>query len=104
MIQERTGLLPDAYFSGTKIAWMLDHVDGARARAEKGKLGLKATDLDLEVTDSISDGIDSINTKKIRKTAMKTLGDARAIVRVKPVLPETDRVLIGLRSVTEKRF
>ena len=34
----RTGLLLDPYFSGTKIAWLLDHVKGARARAERGEL------------------------------------------------------------------
>ncbi len=38
LIQERTGLLVDAYFSATKIAWLLDHVEGARALAEAGKL------------------------------------------------------------------
>ncbi|MGR3316409.1 glycerol kinase GlpK [Roseovarius indicus] len=38
MITERTGLLLDPYFSGTKLAWILDNVDGARARAEKGEL------------------------------------------------------------------
>ena len=37
-IQSVTGLIPDAYFSGTKIAWILDHVPGARQRAEAGKL------------------------------------------------------------------
>ena len=37
-LQERTGLLPDPYFSGTKLAWVLDHVPGARARAEAGDL------------------------------------------------------------------
>ena len=37
-IRKTTGLLPDAYFSGTKIKWILDHVEGARARAEKGEL------------------------------------------------------------------
>ncbi len=37
-IKEKTGLLPDAYFSGTKIAWILNHVEGARIRAEKGEL------------------------------------------------------------------
>lgn len=37
-LTEKTGLIPDAYFSGTKIAWILDHVEGARARAEKGEL------------------------------------------------------------------
>jgi glycerol kinase len=35
-IQAKTGLLPDAYFSGTKIKWLLDNVDGLRARAERG--------------------------------------------------------------------
>lgn len=34
----KTGLLLDPYFSGTKLAWLLDHVKGARARAEKGEL------------------------------------------------------------------
>ncbi len=34
----KTGLVIDAYFSGTKIKWILDHVEGARARAERGEL------------------------------------------------------------------
>ncbi len=37
-VQEKTGLLLDPYFSGTKLAWLLDHVPEARARAEKGEL------------------------------------------------------------------
>ncbi|HOF41936.1 MAG TPA: FGGY family carbohydrate kinase, partial [Candidatus Hydrogenedentes bacterium] len=36
--RERTGLVLDAYFSGTKIKWLLDHIPGARARAAKGEL------------------------------------------------------------------
>lgn len=36
--QSKTGLLLDPYFSGTKIQWLLDHVEGARAQAEKGEL------------------------------------------------------------------
>jgi len=38
MITARTGLLLDPYFSGTKLKWLLDHVEGARARAAEGKL------------------------------------------------------------------
>ncbi|MGN6285883.1 MAG: glycerol kinase GlpK [Afipia sp.] len=38
LISERTGLIIDPYFSGTKIAWILDSVPGARARAERGEL------------------------------------------------------------------
>ncbi|WCK53529.1 glycerol kinase GlpK [Aneurinibacillus sp. Ricciae_BoGa-3] len=36
--REKTGLLIDAYFSGTKVKWILDHVEGAREKAEKGEL------------------------------------------------------------------
>lgn len=38
IIGKKTGLVPDAYFSATKIAWILDHVEGARERAKKGDL------------------------------------------------------------------
>lgn len=37
-IQEKTGLIIDSYFSATKVKWILDHVDGAREKAEAGKL------------------------------------------------------------------
>src|ERR1700730_4174940 len=37
-ISAKTGLIIDPYFSGTKVAWILDHVPGARARAERGEL------------------------------------------------------------------
>lgn len=37
-IREHTGLIPDAYFSATKVAWILNHVKGARELAEQGKL------------------------------------------------------------------
>jgi glycerol kinase len=40
----RTGLLLDPYFSATKIAWILDHVPGARARAERGELAAGTVD------------------------------------------------------------
>ena len=37
-IRRTTGLVPDAYFSGTKIKWLLDHVEGAREKAERGEI------------------------------------------------------------------
>lgn len=37
-VQKKTGLMPDAYFSASKIEWILDNVEGARARAENGEL------------------------------------------------------------------
>jgi glycerol kinase len=44
MLRERTGLLLDPYFSATKVAWILDHVDGAREKAERGELAFGTID------------------------------------------------------------
>ena len=44
MIHEKTGLIIDAYFSATKIKWILDHVEGARERAQQGKLRFGTVD------------------------------------------------------------
>ena len=44
MVQAATGLLVDPYFSGTKIAWLLAHLDGARAKAEAGDLAFGTVD------------------------------------------------------------
>ncbi len=43
-IQAKTGLVLDAYFSATKLQWLLDHVPGARARAERGELAFGTVD------------------------------------------------------------
>lgn len=59
-IKEKTGLVIDAYFSGTKIKWILDNVEGARAKAENGELAFGTVDSwlvwnltkgDLHITD-----------------------------------------------------
>jgi glycerol kinase len=61
MIRDRTGLVIDAYFSATKLRWILDEVPGARARADKGELAFgtvdswlvwKLTGGQLHITDS----------------------------------------------------
>ena len=44
LVRERTGLVIDPYFSGTKLAWLLDNVSGARARAERGELAFGTVD------------------------------------------------------------
>jgi len=44
VIRRKTGLVLDAYFSGTKIAWLLDHTSGARAQAERGELAFGTVD------------------------------------------------------------
>jgi glycerol kinase len=43
-VQQKTGLIIDAYFSATKVRWILDHVAGARARAQAGKLAFGTID------------------------------------------------------------
>ncbi|WP_373092095.1 glycerol kinase GlpK [Zhongshania sp.] len=44
LVSQRTGLLLDPYFSGTKVAWLLDNVEGARRRAEAGELAFGTID------------------------------------------------------------
>ena len=44
MVRQKTGLVPDAYFSASKVAWLLDNVDGARRRAEAGELAFGTID------------------------------------------------------------
>jgi glycerol kinase len=43
-IREKTGLVTDAYFSGTKVKWILDNVEGARDKAQKGELAFGTID------------------------------------------------------------
>jgi glycerol kinase len=44
LIQQKTGLVIDAYFSGSKVRWLLDNVPGARAKAERGELAFGTVD------------------------------------------------------------
>jgi glycerol kinase len=44
LFQQKTGLVLDSYFSGTKVKWLLDHVPGARAKAERGELAFGTID------------------------------------------------------------
>jgi glycerol kinase len=44
LFQQKTGLILDSYFSGTKLKWLLDHVSGARAKAERGELAFGTVD------------------------------------------------------------
>ena len=44
LVRERTGLVIDAYFSGTKVAWLLDNVPGARDAAQRGELAFGTVD------------------------------------------------------------
>lgn len=65
-LRARTGLLCDPYFSGTKIAWILDHVEGARARAEAGELAFGTVDswLIWRMTDGAVHATDATNAAR----------------------------------------
>ncbi len=66
LVAERTGLVLDAYFSGTKVAWILDNVEGARSRAEAGELAFGTVDswLIWKLTDGREHVIDVTNASR----------------------------------------
>ena len=66
MIRQRTGLLLDPYFSGTKLKWLLDNVEGARARAEAGTLRFGTVDSYLiwRLTDGRVHATDATNASR----------------------------------------
>ncbi|MCK0070368.1 glycerol kinase GlpK [Kordiimonas laminariae] len=65
-VQQKTGLLLDPYFSATKVAWILDHVEGARAQAEKGDLAFGTIDSFLisRLTDGRVHATDATNASR----------------------------------------
>ncbi|MEM7586253.1 MAG: glycerol kinase GlpK [Acidobacteriota bacterium] len=65
-IRAKTGLVLDAYFSATKVAWLLDHVDGARAAAERGELAFGTVDawLAYRLTDGAVHATDVSNASR----------------------------------------
>ena len=66
MVQSKTGLIVDAYFSATKIAWILDHVTGARARGRRGELAFGTIDSFLlwRLTGGRSHATDATNASR----------------------------------------
>lgn len=66
MITARTGLLLDPYFSATKVKWLLDHVEGARARAQAGELAFGTVDSFLiwKLTDGKVHATDATNAAR----------------------------------------
>ncbi|MCV2868659.1 glycerol kinase GlpK [Defluviimonas sp. WL0002] len=66
MITERTGLLADPYFSGTKLKWILDNVEGASARAARGELKFGTVDSYLiwKLTDGAVHATDATNAAR----------------------------------------
>lgn len=72
LVREKTGLLLDPYFSATKIAWLLDHVPGARARAERGELA--AGTIDSWLVWKLSGGEHLTDLSNASRTSLLDLG------------------------------
>ncbi|NNE00307.1 MAG: glycerol kinase GlpK [Pirellulaceae bacterium] len=91
-IQKKTGLVLDAYFSGTKIQWILDHVQGARKKAEAGDLAFGTIDSFLlwrltggqvhatDVTNASRTMLFNINTQKWDKALLKKLNVPESVL------------------------
>lgn len=75
IIRRKTGLVLDAYFSGTKIAWLLDHVPGLRQRAQAGKICFGTVDswLIWKLTGGRSHATDMTNASRTLLFNIKTL-------------------------------
>jgi glycerol kinase len=93
-IRGRTGLVLDAYFSGTKIAWILDAVPGARARAERGELAFGTVDTWLlwNLTGGRVHATDASNASRTMLLNLSTVAwDAEMLVALRvprPLLPD----------------
>ena len=89
MVTEKTGLLLDPYFSGTKLRWMLENVKGARTKAEKGELAFGTIECWLlwKLTDGASHATDASNASRTLMFNIRT--------------QEWDRELLELLDVPE---
>jgi glycerol kinase len=94
LVRERTGLVLDAYFSGTKIAWVLDAVAGARARGEAGELAFGTVDSWLlwKLTGGRVHATDATNASRTLCLDLRSLewdDELLAVFRVpRPMLPK----------------
>jgi glycerol kinase len=94
MIQSKTGLLPDAYFSGSKLRWLLENVPGARLRASRGELAFGTVDswLIWKLTDGAQHVTDATNASRTMLFNIHTLQwdeELLALLEIpRSVLPE----------------
>ena len=93
-VTARTGLVLDPYFSATKIAWILDHIPGTRARAEAGELAFGTIDSFLlwRLTDGVVHATDASNAARTLLMNLETGDWDRELLRLfdvpAPILPE----------------
>jgi len=100
-VKETTGLVVDAYFSGTKINWILDNVEGARARAEAGELAFgtmdswlvyKLTGGEVHVTDVTNAGRTMLFDIKKRRWDEKLLQELDVPASMLPAVKSSSEV------------
>jgi glycerol kinase len=72
MIQRKTGLIPDAYFSASKLEWLLNYVPGVRARAERGELAFGTVDSWLlwNLTGGVKGGVHATDVSNASRTML----------------------------------
>ncbi|HTX66523.1 MAG TPA: glycerol kinase GlpK [Opitutaceae bacterium] len=93
-VRRRTGLVLDPYFSGTKLAWLLDHLPGARRRAERGELAFGTVDTWLvwQLTGGRVHATDASNASRTLLCNLRTGdwdGELLRLLRIpREVLPE----------------
>ena len=93
-VQSKTGLLLDPYFSATKVSWILDNVEGARERAEKGGLAFGTVDSFLiwKLTQGKTHATDATNASRTNLYNINTLAWDDELLSIfdvpKSVLPE----------------
>lgn len=90
LIREKTGLVIDAYFSGTKIKWLLDHVPGAREKARRGEIlfGTVETWLIWKLTRGKVHVTDFSNASRTMLFNIRTLSWDEDILRILDIPPE----------------
>src|SRR4051812_48364251 len=99
LIQQRAGLVIDAYFSGSKVRWLLDNVPGARARTERGELAFGTIDswLVWKLTNGAKHIIDASNASRTMLYNLRGGGDDELL----KVLGVPRSVLPEVRSSSE---
>ncbi|MDO4548789.1 MAG: glycerol kinase GlpK [Clostridia bacterium] len=106
VVRDITGLIPDAYFSATKIRWLLDNVDGARERAERGEmcfgtvdsfLAYNLTEEKIHVTDATNASRTMLFNIREQKWDEMLLRTMNIPVEIMPEVVDTSCVIGTLR-------
>ncbi len=110
LVRDRTGLVLDPYFSATKIAWLLDHVDGLRGRAERGEIAFGTVDTWLiwNLTGGARHVTDVTNASRTMLFDIRELGWSDELLAVfgvpRALLPEVLPCTADFGATTVEQF